>query len=189
MNIAVGFRVKSGWATTVLVAGSAQAPVVCDVRTIDLCDPAVPESRQPYHAGMGMLETDERILNRRREIVMRATRESVTKLLEEYAGQRPSVAGLVIGSDVDPATITNPHMRAHAFEGRLFRTALEEALGQCELRCVAIVERIVYKQAGAVLRQSEENLKKLVTKLGRGRDGPWRADAKTAVLAALLASA
>src|SRR5207247_3327661 len=50
---ALGVRVKSGWATAVLVAGPARAPRVVDRRTIELSDPAVPASRQPYHAVMG----------------------------------------------------------------------------------------------------------------------------------------
>jgi hypothetical protein len=39
-----------------------------------------------------------------------------------------SEAGLVVGSDSDPAVIMNPHIRVHAAEGRLFRTVIEQAL-------------------------------------------------------------
>ena len=49
---AIGFTVKSGWACAVLVAGSATSPRVVDSRRVDLSDPAIPESRQPYHAGV-----------------------------------------------------------------------------------------------------------------------------------------
>jgi len=50
---AVGFTVKSGWACAVLVIGPATSPRVVDSRRVDLSDPAIPESRQPYHAGFG----------------------------------------------------------------------------------------------------------------------------------------
>ena len=34
------------------------------------------------------------------------------------AGHEVRSAGLVVGSEIDPAKITNPHIRAHALEGR-----------------------------------------------------------------------
>jgi hypothetical protein len=185
----LGFRVKSGWATAVLIARSTELPQVLDRRVVDLSDPADPESRQPYHAQMGMLETDEAKVQRRREVVFRAANGSVPQLIEEYqcAGRTILGAALVVGSQIDPAKITNPHIRAHALEGRLFRTALEEAIRSCKLPCTAIAERDLYGRAAAVLKRSEQELKRLVASLGRSLGGPWRADEKTACLAAWLA--
>jgi hypothetical protein len=95
----------------------------------------------------------------------------------------------VVGSDIDPARISNPHIRAHALEGRLFRTVLEDALRSHGLTCLVIVERTIYKQAAKILQRSEQDLKRLVAQLGRNLNGPWRADEKTACLAAWLALA
>ena len=59
--VALGLRVKSGWAAAVLLTGTARSPQLCDVRRIELSDPQDPETRQPYHAAMGKLEeTPER---------------------------------------------------------------------------------------------------------------------------------
>jgi hypothetical protein len=167
------------------------SPQVLDRRTIDLCDPAIPESRQPYHARMGTLETDEAKLEQRRRVVIQAANRSVAQLLADYcnAGHRIRAAGLVVGSDMDPAKITNPHIRAHALEGRLFRTALEDALRSCGVSCLVIVERNAYSSAAAILKRTERDLKLTVGKLGRALGGPWRADEKTASLAAWLALA
>jgi hypothetical protein len=191
LDAALGFRVKSGWATAVLVAGSMPSPQVLDRRTIDLCDPAIPESRQPYHARMGTLETDETKLKQRRKVVIQAASRSVAELLSNHrnAGYHIRAAGLVVGSDIDPAKITNPHIRAHALEGRLFRTALEDALSSGGLSCQVIVERSAYSHAAKVFGRTEEDLKRVVGKLGRSLSGPWRADEKTASLAAWLALA
>ena len=63
---AVGFRVKSGWATGVLLAGPASAPRALDRRVVELSDPAVPTSRQPYHAVMGAAGAASRVLPPRR---------------------------------------------------------------------------------------------------------------------------
>jgi hypothetical protein len=46
-HAALGFRVKSGWATTVLVGGSIESPQILDRRIIELCGAAIPKSRQP----------------------------------------------------------------------------------------------------------------------------------------------
>lgn len=43
---AVAFTVKSGWAAAVLVAGPPASPRVVDSRTVELSDPALPESRR-----------------------------------------------------------------------------------------------------------------------------------------------
>ena len=190
-RIAIGFRVKSGWATAVLVGGSMESPQVLDRRAIDLCDLALAESRQPYHAAMGKLETDEAKVNRRRKVVSEAANRSITDLMKDYhnAGHRAGAAALVVGSDIDPARISNPHIRAHALEGRLFRTVLEDALRSVGLSCSVIVERKVYSQAAKILKRREEDLKRSLAQLGRQVGGPWRADEKTACLAAWLALA
>jgi hypothetical protein len=121
-NAALGFRVKSGWTAVVLLAGAIDSPRLCDSRVIDLSDPQFPETRQPYHAAMGQLEVDMKKTNRRTAIVHRITKQSVTKLLADCRrkGHAITRASLVVGSQLDPATIANPHIRAHALEGRLF---------------------------------------------------------------------
>lgn len=189
--LALGFRVKSGRAIAVLVAGPIQTPRVLNRREIDLCDSDIPESRQPYHAAMGTLETDEAKVERRRKVVAEAANRSVAELIGDYrnAGYQIRAAGLVVGSDIDPAKITNPHIRAHALEGRLFRTVVEDAVRSQGLACSTFVERSVYTDAAAVLQRSEQDLKSAVAKLGKEQGGPWRADEKTACLAAWLALA
>jgi hypothetical protein len=49
----LGFRVKSGWAAVVVLTDTADSLQLSDVSRIDLCDPRLPETRQPYHAAMG----------------------------------------------------------------------------------------------------------------------------------------
>jgi hypothetical protein len=188
-DVALGFRVKSGWAMAVLVTGSRTDPHVCARRRIELSDPAVPESHQPYHAGMGKLQTDEARIKRLRKLIGETTTHSFSRLIQEWKdeGRHVGAIGLVIGSDIDPDRITNPHIRAHALEGRLFRTCLEDAARSCDLPCSAIVERSLYKHAAAALQRSESDLKRRLTDLGRAFGGPWRAEEKTACLAAWLA--
>jgi hypothetical protein len=185
----VGFRVKSGWATAVLLVGPTQSPQALDRRIVDLSDPAIPESRQPYHAGMGTLEENSGKVKQRIKVVQRVTSRSVTKLIKDYndMGCKLRGAALVVGSLIEPASIKNPHIRAHALEGQLFRTVLEEALRSCGLSCSMVVERNAYSSAAAVLARAEDDLKRAVSELGHSLSGPWRADEKLAALAAWMA--
>lgn len=191
-KVAIGFRVKSGRAIAIVLAGPPESPQVLARREIKLCDPAEPDSMQPYHAALEMTGPKAaKEIERLVKIVQRATNASVGELIKECrnlgrdvgVGDEIRGAGLVVGSLIDPATIANDHIRAHALEGQLFRVSVQEALVTNGLTGVAIPERDVYSMAG-VLARSEEDLKRAASELGRSITGPWRADEKTAALAA-----
>jgi hypothetical protein len=185
---ALGFRVKSGWAAAVLLTGPTRSPQLCDVRRIDLSDPRLPETRQPYHAAMGKLETDTTKINRRVSVVRSIAQQSLATLLASYRQKGYAIrrAALVVGSQVDPDSIANAHIRAHAFEGQLFRSVLREALQACRIRTEILVERNAYAQAAAKLKDSNDNVQRMIRDFGRVAQGPWRAEQKLAALAAWL---
>jgi hypothetical protein len=186
---ALGFRVKSGWAAAVLLTDSGRSPQLCDVQRIDLSDPRLPETRQPYHAAMGRLETDARKINRRVDVVRRITEKSITKLLAGYRQQNFTIkrAALVVGSQIDPHSVTNPHIRAHALEGQLFRSVLQESLHAHRILSDVLIERDAYAQAAVQLKQSNENVRRMIQKFGRDTEASWRAEQKLAALAAWVA--
>jgi hypothetical protein len=138
---------------------------------------------------MGQLETDAKIAARRRQLVAAAAKRSVHALVKEHqrAGHTIRVAGLVVGSMTDPERITNPHIRAHALEGQLFRAVVAESLELCGVRSSAILERDVYARSAKVLGRTETELKRLLSQLGKSLSGPWRSDEKCAALAAWIA--
>ena len=183
-SAALGFRIKSGWAVAALVAGSVRSPQLCDSRVIDLSDARFAETRQPYHAAMGKLETNQVKIRAR---VRRVARQSIAKLLAEYQGFVIRRAALVVGSQIDPASIANPHIRAHALEGRLFRTTLDDALRVHRIRTVILTERDAYSKASAHLKRTSSEVRRVTQNLGRSRQGPWRAEQKLAALAAWFA--
>ena len=183
---ALGFRIKSGWAAAVLLTGPIGSPALRDNRTIDLSDPRVPETRQPYHATLGRLETDAKKTTRRARIVHRITTQSITNLLSDYRGKGYSItrASLVIGSQLNPASIANPHIRAHALEGQLFRSAVEQALKVHGIGTFILLERNAYDKAATELKKSSVDVRRTIRNIGRFTDGPWRAEQKLAALAA-----
>jgi DNA-binding HxlR family transcriptional regulator len=188
----LGFRVKSGWAAVVLLSNTARSPQLSEIGRIELCDPRLPETRQPYHAAMGKLETDSTRLNQREHIVRSISQRSLTGLLKDYRqkGFRIRRAALVVGSQINPADIANPHIRAHALEGRLFRSAVEQTLRDLEIRTDVLLERDVYPSVAARLKQSSGDVKRTIQDLGQSapaKGRPWRAEQKLAALAALFA--
>jgi len=176
----------------VLLTRQRGGPELADVKRVELSDPRLPETRQPYHASMGKLETDSRILNQRERLVRCIAQESLGTLLTSYQqkGYRISRAALVVGSQIDPTIIANPHIRAHAFEGQLFHSAVEQTLVSHEIRTDVFLERDAYTHVAARLQQSSNYVKRAIQDLGRSipaKSGPWRAEQKLAALAALLA--
>src|SRR5438093_13631380 len=97
---AVGFRVKSGWAAAVVLSGPSSSPSVLHSRGIELSDPAVPDSRQPYHAvdeAQGDLEPDDGRIGERVRVALRAAAQSIGESLKECRanGCTPERPGIV----------------------------------------------------------------------------------------------
>jgi hypothetical protein len=185
---AVGFTVKSGWASAILLAGTVKSPRVLDSQRIELSDPAIPESRQPYHAGFATARTSGPELSRLIASVERFGRQSVKDLVQKHQSAEHELrgAGVVVGSLIDPARIGNEHIRIHALEGRLFRGVVEDAVARHKLTCSIWRERDLYGFATRMFNRPEEELRGTVAALGRGLAGAWRAEQKTAALAAWL---
>jgi hypothetical protein len=98
----------------------------------------------------------------------------------------PSIrsAGLVVGSVVDPAAIANPHIRAHALEGKLFRQVVAAELSRHGVAHTVLLERDAYEQVARELDLTAAELRKRVDGLGKGTIKPWRSEEKLAALAA-----
>jgi hypothetical protein len=184
----LGYRVKSGWTVSILVGGSVRSPHLYKSDVLNLSDPRSPETRQPYHAAIGKLETNMATIKRRIQIVRRTTERSLADLIQRWTKDGCTIrsAALVAGSVIDPESIANPHIRAHALEGRLFRTVLEDALRSHGIRCAIFAERDVYSTASNLFRQSPLQIRRTIAEFGHSVDGPWRADQKVAALAAWI---
>jgi hypothetical protein len=186
-DAALGFRVKSGWATVVLLAGSGDDLRIVDRRVVQLADPEVEDSYQPYHVALDLPKAEgAKVIARLSKATERFTRRSIAYLIKDYRGRgyRLRGAGLVVGSEVDPATIKNDHIRAHAEEGKLFRTVLVSQLENHDLRPEIITEKSAFEKAAQSLGISEPRLREKVAELGKQVAGSWRSEEKVAALAA-----
>jgi hypothetical protein len=185
----LGFRVKSGYAIAVALGGPGPKPGVLARLIVELSDPAVPATRQPYHDGFYKQQDDPRELSRLAALVKRCATRSVDALLkdERLAGRRCRGAGVVVGSVIDPQRVGNLHIRAHASEGQLFRTVLVDALTAHGIASDVIVDKALAKTGARGLRRTDAAIARAVAALGKAYGGTWRAEEKAACTAAWLA--
>jgi hypothetical protein len=172
----------------VLVAGPASKPTVIDRRRVELADPAVPQSTQPFHAGLDLPKAaSAKTVARLVKCVEQYSARTIAELIRDCArGHRLVGAGIVAGSIVDPHTIANDHIRAHAEEGRLFRVVIESALKRARLKSSVTPEKELLNKSTRVLGISERTLKLNLVAMGKALDGSWRAEEKVATLAAWM---
>ena len=188
-RIAIGLRVKTGRATAVVMTGPASAPRVLSRKSLQLWDPAVPESHQPWHAEFELpAEESALIVPKALEAVERVALSALRELVGEVQTGQGAILGisLVAGSATDPESIHNPHMRAHAREGQLFPQALAAAARTMRIPAVMMVESEVFASAAAKLGKSPGAIKVAVTEMGRAVGKPWSAEEKCAAAAAWI---
>jgi hypothetical protein len=192
--LAIGFRVKSGFAIAVVIEGPAASPRAIARHVVEMSDPKDRWTRQPYHNRMFKTETDVDEIARRVKTVKRCAKKSVADVIDRVrsaalSGSRGArlSAAMVVGSVVDPATIGSPHMRAHANEGRLFRTVLEETLQSHGIAVDVIVEKTLAKRSSDALGRPAASINKVVATFGETLGKPWRAEEKAAATAAWMA--
>lgn len=186
----LGLRVRTARTIAVVLRGPPDDPQVALRRELVLWDEKVPVSAQPYHAGLDVPEEEAApIIRKATKAVQRVASREIKRLLAEIgkAGVDLHAVGLVVGSDGDPAKLRNPHVRAHALEGKLFRDVLEKTAEDHELPTLTLVEKRLYDEASELLGHSPERLKQIATELGKSVGSPWRADEKSAAIVAWTA--
>lgn len=197
MGAGLGLKIKSGSALAVVLAGSPRAPQVIERTNVLLADPERPELRQPHHAATGREESDPARVARRVKAVEQFALKSLADFLatqravlreSERAATLPR-AVIVAGSQIEPNQIANPHIRAHALEGQLFRTVAAAGLAAAGVRYRVILEEDLFAQGTKTLRRTEAELKSALTALGREMGSPWGVDEKLAALGAWLSLA
>jgi hypothetical protein len=187
--VVLGFRVRTGRATALALQGSKEEPTILWRRQVELFDPKVSESREPYHPALDFEGArGEKLVRRAVEAATRVGRRAIGELVSELrAGEWECLrAGLVVGSLIDPARIGNPHVRAHASEGKLFREIIESGLSDCGIASFTVTTDRLYERAGEALRLTESQLREALRAMGLSAGRPWRAEHKEAALAAWI---
>jgi len=188
-TVSIGFRAKTGRAIAIALARDKSGPVFAARWNVSLYDPRVPATGQPHHEVMELPWKDAQVAVRKFEsrIENLASRE-LDRLLKDLESRGYSVGSVaVVGSpDRNLEKIGNPHIRAHAAEGILFRHVLEVAAAEHQLQCRSLSDRDLEKVAVSELHQKPEALKAVLAAIGQSAGRPWRTDERAAATAAWL---
>jgi hypothetical protein len=190
LRAALGLRAHSGWAAAILVCGSASDIAIVERRHVELCDPAVEGSKQPFHHAepMAFARADAFIARCRKSTDVLAA-AALAGLMEIVVAQKLKLAGCgVLSASGRPLPalkeILASHALIHAAEGEFYRDALARACSRENIAVVRIREREALRQACDQLHQPEAKLKERLASLGRSLGPPWTQDQKLAALAA-----
>ena len=185
---ALGFRAHSGWAVLVAVAGGPHPPVVIDRRRIEIADPALPGSKQPYHAAEGWpLGKAEKYLNQCIGRTKLLARRAVSAVVAELGEKGHNVVGAgILSASGRPLTTLAATLASHALihtaEGEFFRNALIEASEACSVAITRVKEKELFARAAENVGTPAANLHPLLTEMGRPLGPPWSQDEKYAAL-------
>ena len=192
---ALGFRSHSGWTAVVAVSGWPGESVVLERRRIETADPAIPGSKQPYHAAELLgVERAEALIRQCRDSSTRLAMHAVSSLVAQLKQNGLTVVGasilLASGRPLpDLAATLRSHALIHTAEGEFFREVLVRACEHCSLQVTKIKEREIWDRATRVFGLPSADLQERIAGLGRSLGPPWRQDEKLASLAAWIALA
>lgn len=187
--VAIGLRAKTGRAIAVIVGGTHDAPVIIAKTEIKLFDPKLPATAQPYHEVMDLTwAQSQRAVEKSVRAIQKVATKALAKLVKEQAstGMQVCAIGIVGAEDRDLSRIGNPHIRAHAAEGVLFRRVLDEAALGNNLPFRTLPERKFAELLKDELGSRTNSIKKRLDEAARQLPPPWRADEKLAAMAAWM---
>jgi len=187
--VSIGLRAKTARAIAVVLGGSIDSPVVLTKLDIPLADPKIPATAQPYHEVMDLpWEESQRAVRDSAAAIEAIARKGLARLTRELQSKGVKVCGVgIVGAkDRDLARIGNPHIRAHAAEGVLFRHVLDRAADANGLRRRTFPDREFERIATAELGHRSAAVKRKLSDIRHSVAPPWRADEKQAATAAWL---
>src|SRR5437660_8030011 len=180
MEIAsIGFRAKTGKAIAIALSRSDPSPAYLARWEVVLHDPKIPATSQPHHEVMELPWTDAQAAVRPLELgIENVATQVIAALMSDIQSRGFSISGVgVVGSpDRKLESIGNPHIRAHAAEGILFRRVLEVAASQHKLEWRSFSDRRFEEVIASELRRNPQEVKEALTAIGHVAGKPWRAD-------------
>jgi hypothetical protein len=190
---AIGLRAHSGWAALVALGGPATAPEVIARRRIEIADPKIRGSKQPFHAAEPLEFPDaQAFIERCTRSTERLAREALQAAVDGLRDRRsePVGCGIILGSGrtlPGLESILKSHALIHTAEGEFFRKALVEACEHCGIAVLGVKEKELYARGAAQLRTPVNELERRVQEMGKPVGPPWTQDQKYAALAAWMA--
>jgi hypothetical protein len=186
----IGLRARTARAIVVVVSGAGSSPHAVNRAEIVLGTLHTPALFQPYHEVMELPWEQAVVATREAERMLEAiAAQRLQALLHDLrdAGLEIASVAIVGAPDRNPQAIGNPHIRAHSAEGMLFRHVWQVAAEAVGVPFAAFPENGFASYAAGRLGLSPGAVRSQLAKFGQALGRPWRADEKTAALAAWLA--
>jgi len=183
----IGLKAKTGRAVAVVLYGLGDSPCLLRRTDIVLVDPKIPATSQPHHEVMELPWREANVaVQPFVKAIETVAANALARLVREIESDDFKVCGVGIVGAGDPnlEKIGNPHIRAHAAEGVLFRKVLEIAADRNGLAKRAFIEKGLEELLASELKCTAASLKSRLMQLGRSAGPPWRADQRIAAMAA-----
>jgi hypothetical protein len=190
---ALGFKLHTGWAMLVAVAGQPSEIQVLFRGRMELLPPDRSVPRFVYHEAAELpLSQATALVKRAREASQKTARLAIKDVLRDLdsRGAKADICGVLSGSTPVPddlSRILRSHPLIHAAEGALFQQTIVSACESCGLTVTVAREREVWSRAAAAWDLAEPGLRKEMDALRTSVGAPWNADHKAAAAIALLA--
>ena len=190
---ALGFRLHTGWAVLVAVAGAPGRLEVLLRRRIELLPPDDSVPRFVYHEASKLSASQAADLIQRAEAASHETAGIAVKDALDHLRTldlEVNSAGIPAGSrplPKDLSAVLRSHPMIHTAEGVLFQQAVASACKNCGLAVIPVREREVWLNAANTWGLKEVRIREHVDALRKSVGAPWGTDQKTAAAFALLA--
>ena len=190
---ALGFRLHTGWAALVVLAGVPGKLEVLFRMRIELLPAGDLIPRFIFHQAAELPPAQAAELVQRGEDASRETAHVAVKEVLQHLrslGLEVKAAGIPARSRPVPqelSAVLRSHPLIHSAEGELFRRAITSACKSCSLAVISAREREVWTNVASAWGLKEAGLRKQVEGLRASVGAPWGSDQKTAAAFALLA--
>jgi hypothetical protein len=194
-QVALGFRVHSGWTALVAITLEEGSPHVLLRERPHLVKIFPFEFRQPYHTAEKRPSSEGRkFVSRVRSEARRLAWHVISSAQSSFQPQGYELkrCGLLLASGKalpDLPHILASHALIHTVDGELFREALLHASERCGLETFTARERELFERASHTLQLKADELGRRLTHLGTAVGSPWTQDEKLAALVAWLSLA
>jgi hypothetical protein len=192
-SAALGFRLHTGWAALIAIAGVPGKFQVLLRRRVELLPGGDSVPRFVYHKAADLPPSQAAELIRRAEA---ASEESARTAVKEVLDRLRSLSfvvkagGIACGLRPVPtelSAVLRSHPMIHTAEGVLFQRAVTSACQGHGLVVISVREREVWLNAAGSWNLKEQELRQQVDGLRKSVGAPWGTDQKTAMAFALLA--
>jgi hypothetical protein len=186
----LGLRAKTARAIAVVLSGPRQSPAAVESAELSLMTPANPATFQPYHAVLELpWEAAEAAVRPVEAAIVVLAADAIGHVIRRVRSRGFEIERVaVVGApERKLAAIGNPHIRAHAAEGVLYRRVLELGAAAVGLASTLAVEKELLARAPGLLGLAGGEFAKHLAGFGQVVGRPWRSDEKLAATGAWLA--